>query len=160
MISGNEIPKKKTSRWACVEAVPTITSIATEPKAPTKDVYVEFMSLLNKYIEQGGGGSGEAGFSPTISISPIENGYKMTIVDINGEKSFNIMNGAKGEKGDKGDQGDKGNDGYTPVREKDYWTPEDQSEIKAYCDAQIAPLIEEINGVEEELILINEGGVE
>ena len=91
--SGNEIPKKKTSRWVCVEAVPTITSIATEPKAPAKDVYVEFMALLNKYIEQGGSGGGSGGVSPTISVAPIENGYKLTIKDINGEKSIDILNG-------------------------------------------------------------------
>lgn len=103
--SGNEIPKKKTSRWVCVEAVPTITSIAKEPKAPPKDVYVEFMALLNKYIEQGGSG-GSGGVSPTITTTPIENGYKLTIKDINGENSINILNGKKGDKGDKGEKGD------------------------------------------------------
>jgi hypothetical protein len=144
--SGNEIPKKKTSRWVCMEAVPTITSIATEPKAPPKDVYVEFMALLNKYIEQGGSG-GSGGVSPTISVTPIENGYKLTIKDINGEKSIDILNGENGE------------DGYTPEKYKDYWTPTDIAEIRKYVDEQVSPLMEEINGVEEELQMINEGGV-
>lgn len=128
--TGNEIPKKKTSRWVCVEAVPTITSIATEPKAPPKDVYVEFMALLNKYIEQGGsggsgGGSGADGFSPTINVTPIANGHRVTITDINGEQSFDVMNGEKGA------------DGYTPQREIDYWTPADKAEITAYIDTQL-----------------------
>jgi hypothetical protein len=143
IISGSEIPKKKTTPWVSVEAVPTITSIATEPKAPAKDVYVEFMALLNKYIEQGGGGSDVV--SPTITVAPIENGYKLTINDINGEYSIDILNG---------------NDGYTPQREIDYWTPQDQAKIKSYVDNLVNPLMEEINGVEEELSLINEGGVE
>ena len=54
----NAIPDKKTSRWCEVEAVPTITSIADEPSAPSPDVYTEFMALLNKYITEGGGGGG------------------------------------------------------------------------------------------------------
>lgn len=54
----NVEPRKKTSVWCEVEAIPSITSIANEPSAPPKDVYVEFMALLNKYIEQGGGGTG------------------------------------------------------------------------------------------------------
>ena len=140
--SGNEIPKKKTSRWVCVEAVPTITSIATEPKSPPKDVYVEFMALLNKYIEQGGSGGG---VSPTITVTQIENGYKLTINDINGEKSIDILNGE---------------DGYTPEKYNDYWTEEDIAEIHKYVDEQVWHLREEINGVEEELQMINEGGVE
>lgn len=51
-------PKKKTTRWVEVGAIPTITSIAKEPSAPSNDVYVQFMALLNKYIEQGGGTGG------------------------------------------------------------------------------------------------------
>jgi hypothetical protein len=143
IISGSEIPKKKTTPWVSVEAVPTISSIAKNPKNPTKDVYVEFMALLNKYIEQGGGGSDVV--SPTITVAPIENGYKLTIKDINGEKSINILNGV---------------DGYTPEKYKDYWNEADIAEIHKYVDEQVSPLREEINGVEEELSLINEGGVE
>lgn len=54
----NATPDKKTSRWCEVEAIPTITSIVSEPSAPSHDVYVEFMALLNKYITEGGGGGG------------------------------------------------------------------------------------------------------
>lgn len=97
--SGNEIPKKKTSRWVCVEAVPTITSIAKEPKAPPKDVYVEFMALLNKYIAGGGGGgeSGKDGFSPIVNITPIDNGHRVTITDIEGDHTYEVFNGEKGD---------------------------------------------------------------
>lgn len=95
IVTENVDPKKKTTRWVCVEAVPTITSIAKEPKSPPRDVYIEFMALLNKYIEQGGG-CGSAGVSPTVTITEIENGYRVTIVDVNGEKTFDVTNGKDG----------------------------------------------------------------
>lgn len=47
---------KRTTVWCSVKAKPSITSIAKEPLPPSQDVYVQFMALLNKYIEQGGGG--------------------------------------------------------------------------------------------------------
>lgn len=98
-----EKPRKKTSIWCEVCATPSITSIASEPKPPAPDVYVEIMALLNKYIEQGGGENGKDGFSPTISITPINNGHRITITDINGDHSFDVLNGEKGEKGEQGE---------------------------------------------------------
>lgn len=80
------------------------------PQPPTEDVYNQIMDLLNKYIQQGGG-SGESGFSPTVSITPIENGHRVTITDVNGDHSFDVMNGTKGEKGDRGEQGERGEQG-------------------------------------------------
>lgn len=57
-------------------------------------------------------------------------------------------------------KGDKGDDGYTPQKGTDYWNAKDVQEIHSYVDDQISPLMQEINGVEEELRMINEGGVE
>ena len=51
-------PDKVTTTWAIVNVKESITSIAQEPQDPTPDIYGEFMALLNKYIEQGGGGTG------------------------------------------------------------------------------------------------------
>ena len=42
--------------------------------------------------------------------------------------------GPKGDKGDTGPAGAPGEAGYTPVRGTDYWTTEDQDNIKAYID--------------------------
>ncbi len=42
----------------------------------------------------GGGGSGGAdGVSPTIDVAEIENGHRVTITDVNGQKSFDVLNG-------------------------------------------------------------------
>lgn len=45
------------------------------------------------------GKTGEDGFSPTIEAQEITGGYKLTIVDKNGTKSIDILNGAAGEDG-------------------------------------------------------------
>lgn len=81
-----------------------------------------------------------------------------------GEKGIQGEKGEKGEKGDKGnkgdqgdmgiqgekgDKGDKGDDGYTPQKNVDYWTEEDQAEI--YADIQ-----EKTDLIKEKLALKNE----
>ena len=98
---------KRTTVWCCVKAKPSITSIAKEPLPPSQDVYVQFMALLNKYIAGGGGGGGggEAGFSPTISITEIDGGHRITITDITGTKSFDVLNGKDGKIGSDGENG-------------------------------------------------------
>lgn len=82
--------------------------------------------------------------SPTINVTEIDGGHRVVVTDVNGENTFDVMDGAKGEKGDKGDtgatgaagsagekgeKGDKGDDGYTPVKGTDYFTEEDKAEI-------------------------------
>ena len=47
------------------------------------------------------------------------------------------MASLKGTPGEPGQNGTDGVDGHTPVRGTDYWTEEDISEIKSYCDSLI-----------------------
>lgn len=90
----------------------------------------------------GGGTSGKDGYSPTVSVTEIDNGHKVNITDKNGTKSFDVLNGEKGDKGDKGDtgsdgkDGSNGKDGYTPVKGTDYWTEDDKSAIVNEVAAQ------------------------
>jgi hypothetical protein len=73
-----------------------------------------------------GGGSAEAGkdgVSPTITVSAITGGHKLTIVDVAGTKTVDLLDGiqgpagpqgvpgADGVKGDKGDTGATGEKG-------------------------------------------------
>ena len=57
--------------------------------------------------------------SPTVSVSSITGGNRVTITDAAGSKTFDVMNGAKGDPGQKGDtgatgaQGPKGDTGAT-----------------------------------------------
>ncbi len=57
------------------------------------------------------GTNGEDGFSPTISTEPLENGTKVTIIDKEGSKEFNVLNGENGKDGSKGDKGEPGEKG-------------------------------------------------
>lgn len=57
---------------------------------------------------EGGGGSG---FSPTIEVTSITGGHRITITDVNGTKSVDVM------------------DGYTPQKNVDYFTEADKQEL-------------------------------
>lgn len=57
------------------------------------------------------GDDGKNGVSPTITITDIEGGHKLTIVDVNGTKTVDILNGVNGKNGDNGINGTNGVDG-------------------------------------------------
>ena len=129
----------KTTTGATINCRTSIRDLGGVPKEPTPEVYDKIMELLNKYIEQGGSG-GNDGFSPTVQIVPIDNGNRIIITDINGEKYFDVFNGEKGEQGiqgQRGEKGEKGTDGYSPVRGVDYWTDSDILAIKDYINDEI-----------------------
>lgn len=106
----------------------------------TQNFIDEVKGALNK-------GSGEAAISPTVDVVEIDGGHQVSITDVNGSKSFIVMNGETGPKGDKGDtgiqgpqgetgpKGDKGDtgpagaDGKTPVKGTDYFTEEEKAEM-------------------------------
>lgn len=66
-----------------------------------------------------GAGTGADGYSPTVTITTITGGHKVTITDKNGPHNFNVMNGKDGING------------TTPVKGTDYWTAADKNEIIA-----------------------------
>ena len=106
---------------------------------------------------------GASGFSPMVEFTAIDGGYRLSITDVEGTKTVDIMDGedgqqgpqgpagkdgaqgpagadgAKGDKGDTGDTGPAGADGKTPVKGTDYFTEADKQEI-----AQAAAALVEI----------------
>lgn len=91
----------------------------------TDNVYTQYADVLHQWKQEisnivngggggtgGGTGTGADGYSPTVNVTNIEGGHKVTITDVNGAKSFDVMDGATGTKGEKGDKGDKG-DAFT-----------------------------------------------
>lgn len=44
----------------------------------------------------GGGGSGQDGFSPTVTVTNITGGHRVSITDVNGTKTFDVMDGTDG----------------------------------------------------------------
>ena len=65
-----------------------------------------FFSTTNKSAEDG-----KDGISPTISITNITGGHRLTITDGSGTKTIDVMNGAKGDTGPQGIQGIQGPQG-------------------------------------------------
>lgn len=55
--------------------------------------------------------SGEVGVSPTIDVSAITGGHRLTITDVNGTEYVDVMDGEKGDTGPQGIQGPKGDTG-------------------------------------------------
>lgn len=58
------------------------------------------------------GADGKDGFSPTITVTNITGGHRVTITDANGTKYFDVMDGAAGS-GDG--SGEAGKDGFSPI---------------------------------------------
>lgn len=59
-----------------------------------------------------GGGGGADGFSPTITVTAITGGHRVTITDVNGTRSFNVLDGTPGIPGASGAPGA---DGISPT---------------------------------------------
>ena len=55
--------------------------------------------------------NGKDGVSPIITVNAITDGHSLTIVDANGTKIFNVLNGKEGPQGEQGPKGDKGDTG-------------------------------------------------
>ena len=55
------------------------------------------------------GDPGNNGFSPTITVADITGGHRVTITDVNGTRTVDVMNGTNGTDGTDGE------DGYSPV---------------------------------------------
>lgn len=56
-----------------------------------------------------GGGGGSDGISPTVTVTEIDGGHRITITDVDGEQSFDVMDGKNGIDGSDGD------DGFSPI---------------------------------------------
>jgi len=69
--------------------------------------------LSAKDLGLSGGGSA---VSPTITVEDIPGGHQVTILDAEGTKTFNVLDGSTGPKGDKGDQGDPGEQGEQGIQ--------------------------------------------
>lgn len=74
---------------------------------------------------------GYDGISPTVSVTDIEGGHRITVKDIEGEKFIDVLDGEKGDPFTYADFTPEqlaalvGKPGYTPVKGKDYFDGED-----------------------------------
>lgn len=61
------------------------------------------------------GDPGQDGFSPTVTVTDITGGHRVTITDATGAKSIDVMDGAAGQNGSPGQDGQDGQDGFSPT---------------------------------------------
>lgn len=74
-----------------------MTAMVTNPKNDAGNVEFE---VVEWGITECKGGT--KGVSPTVAVTEIENGHTVTITDVNGAKSFDVLNGANGTNGKDG----------------------------------------------------------
>lgn len=87
---------------------------------------------LDYMIEHGGGG-GEDGITPEVTITSISGGHNIAFSYGDGDPRNTDVDVMDGTDGQDGTNGTDGTDGYTPVRGTDYWTAQDVSDMEAYC---------------------------
>lgn len=88
---------------------------AQEPAEPPEP-HVPWWEKIMELIAGGsGGGSGTPAVSPTITLTAIEGGTRLTVNDVNGTRSADIMNGAAGPEGPQGKTGATGATGAQGV---------------------------------------------
>lgn len=76
-----------------------VESGATEEQVAQIQANTEAIEELRK---NGTGSAGKDGVSPTLSVTSIEGGNRISITDVNGTKSFDVMDGQDGIDGENG----------------------------------------------------------
>lgn len=98
------------------------------------------VKAINEVLSNSGGtsgGSGSDGFSPIVTVEEIEGGHRVTITDKEDTETFDVMDGENGYtpvkgvdyfdgiNGKDGIDGKDGVDGYTPIKDVDYFDGKD-----------------------------------
>ena len=73
-----------------------------------KENLVDAINEVYERIGTGGGGGGGGGVSPIVNVVEIPGGHRVTITDINGDQTFDVMDGEAGSQGPQGPQGPQG----------------------------------------------------
>lgn len=97
--------KSATGRYA-VEASPSQAE-PEDPPEPHRPWWEQVLQLI-----AAGTGTGEGGVSPTVTVTAIAGGHRLTITDILGTKTVDVMDG---EDGAPGAQGKAGENGVSPT---------------------------------------------
>lgn len=75
--------------------------------SPTNGQALVYNSSTQKWENKtiSGGGSGSDGYSPTITVTNITGGHRVAITDVDGIKTFDVMDGTDGTNGTNGTNG-------------------------------------------------------
>lgn len=148
-IYGESSERVRPTLWAAPKTIHGGTPTKCESSVePTPDKWQQAIAYIESLI------------SPTVTISTIDGGHRITVRDVNGERRFDIMDGEPGYTPQKGVDyfdgktpvkgvdyfdGEPGYtpqkgvdyfDGKTPVKGEDYYTDTDKAEmVQAVLDA-------------------------
>lgn len=81
-----------------------LKEVLTEAGGDSTNLPDNLISTLLKEIAKTIGGS-QGGTSPTISVLEITGGHRITITDVNGTQTIDVMDGSAGQNGAKGADG-------------------------------------------------------
>ena len=102
---GTAVPSSNNMGYAVLERVDaTRVLIAVEPAADMVQRIKTDMEALEALIGGGGGGGSDV-VSPTVTVTSITGGNRITITDKNGTKTVDVMDGADGSNGTNGKDG-------------------------------------------------------
>lgn len=84
--------------------VDQVIDAAGEVERAVEGVPEAIRAALTEAKESGefDGEDGADGVSPTVTVTPIGGGHRVTITDADGSESFDVLDGAKGDTGDTG----------------------------------------------------------
>lgn len=143
-VYGETSASRRPTVWAAPKPIHPGAEPSEPAKEPTLDKWQQILAFLDTLV------------SPTVEVEAIAGGHRITITDVNGQHTFDVMDGTGGgggsdavvphigengnwyvgttdtgvkAQGEKGDPGDPGDPGRTPVRGKDYWTEADRTEM-------------------------------
>lgn len=94
---GTAIPSGNNMGYAVLERVDTNhVLIAVEPGADMIQRVKADVKAIEDQLKSGGSGGSGGGVSPTVDVTPITGGHKVTITDAIDTEEFNVMNGQAG----------------------------------------------------------------
>lgn len=98
--------------------LPVLEGLETDKAVVERNPSAFDQVMYRLYAVEAATGNGKNGYYSVVKVEQVEHGALFTIVNQDGETVAVVRHGVDGV------------DGYTPVKGTDYWTEEEQSEIK------------------------------
>lgn len=111
----NQLQAVKIGELPPVEIVEDSDLFVLEQDGEAKKLSGEKLLEYSKGEPGEAGEPGKDGVSPTVSFSAIEGGNKLTITDVDGDHSVDVLNGIDGKDGKDGERGPAGEAGKDAV---------------------------------------------
>lgn len=119
--------------------LPVLEGLETGKAVVDNNTTVLDKLLFRLYAVEAASGMGQNGYYTVLRVEEDEDGVIFTVLNQDGETEAFVRNGKDGKNGENGADG---TDGYTPVYGVDYWTPEEESEIRSDLTAALKAYVD------------------